>query len=127
MTDAAYQASPGLHAEIDDGLVGDITDIQSYTWILNDWIFNTLKNDPFFVNFKIMRIVQALPVEAWSQTPFLGIFLAEEKLQSYGPFNMTNINLTHRVPIGFQIILQHNDPETLLKYLDRTSWHIMKY
>lgn len=114
-------------AELESGEVGDLTDTQSYSWILNDWIYSQLVADPFFAKFAVKRIVAALPVELWEQVPFLGVFAGDEALATLGPLNMSNINLTHRVPIGFQIILRHNDPTTLLQYLDQTSWHIMKY
>ena len=64
------------------GKTGDLTDTQSYSWIIVDWIFGALKIDPFFANFALTRINRALPVEAWSQVPFLGICLGYQLLFS---------------------------------------------
>lgn len=108
----------------DTGNTGDLTDIQSYSWIMLDWIFSELKGDPFFANFAVTRINRALPVEAWSQVPFLGVYLGDEQRSPDGDANAGAIRFLHNVPISWQIILRNNDPQTLLRDLDRTSWFI---
>lgn len=111
---------------IDTGDVGNITDIQSYSWIILNWIFQTLSADPYFENFVVKRASTALPVEAWSQVPFLGVYLADESQTPDGAFNMGDIRFSHHVPIGFQYILCNNDPDMLVRDLDRTYWRIYK-
>jgi hypothetical protein len=108
------------------GDTGTIFDNQSYAWVLLDWIFNQLSTDPFFVNFTVRRISSALPVELWSQVPFLGVFISDEPLTPVGDFDETTIRFTHNVPIGFQIILRNNDSVKLLQDIDSVSWHIMR-
>jgi hypothetical protein len=108
----------------DTGDTGNLTDIQSYSWIILDWIFGELKGDPFFANFAVTRISRALPVEAWSQVPFLGVYLGDEQRSPDGDANAGPIRFLHSVPISWQIILRNNDPQTLLRDLDRTSWFI---
>ena len=110
----------------DTGNTGDLTDTQSYAWIILDWIFTTLKDDPFFENFGVTRISRALPVEAWSQVPFLGVFLGDETMTPDGDPNQGPIRFIHNVPISFQMILRNNDPQILLRDLDRTSWYVMR-
>ena len=108
------------------GDTGTIFDTQSYAWVLHDWIFNYLATDPFFAHFTVRRASQALPVEAWSQVPFLGVFLTDEPLTPAGDINMTDIKFTHNVQIGFQIILRNNDSDQLLKDIDAASWHLIR-
>jgi hypothetical protein len=108
------------------GDTGTIFDTQSYAWVLHDWIFQQLQADPFFVNFTFKRIASALPVELWSQVPFLGVFMTDEPLTPVGDFDETTIRFTHNVQMGFQIILRNNDSVQLLKDIDAVSWHIMR-
>jgi hypothetical protein len=108
------------------GNTGTILDTQSYAWILLDWIFNQLAPNPFFANFTVKRISSALPVELWSQVPFLGVFLNDEPLTPDDAINETVVCLTHTVQIGFQIILRNNDSVQLLKDIDATSWFILR-
>jgi hypothetical protein len=112
--------------DIDTGDTGTIFDTQSYAWVLLDWIFSQLSSDPFFANFTTKRISSALPVELWSQVPFLGVFLNDEPLSPDGDINAGTIRFTHNVMIGFQTILRNNDSVQLLKDLDGVSWHIMR-
>jgi hypothetical protein len=112
--------------DINTGNTGTIFDTQSYAWVLLDWIFNQLSTDPFFVNFAVKRISSALPVELWSQVPFLGIFINDEPLSPVGYINESTIRFTHNVQIGFQTILRNNDSVQLLQDLDGVSWFIMR-
>jgi hypothetical protein len=111
---------------IDTGNTGTILDTQSYAWVLLDWVFNRLSNDPFFVNFTVARISSALPVEVWNQVPFLGVFLTDEPLTPDSAINQTTVRFAHSVQIGFQIILRNNDSDKLLKDLDAVSWFILR-
>jgi hypothetical protein len=112
--------------DINTGDTGTIFDTQSYAWVLIDWIFTQLSNDPFFANFTVKRISSALPVELWSQVPFLGVFVTDEPLTPVGDFPETTIRFTHNVQTGFQIILRNNDSTQLIKDVDSVSWYIMR-
>jgi hypothetical protein len=112
--------------DVNTGNTGAIFDTQSYAWVLLDWIFNRLANDPFFVNFTVTRIASALPVELWNQVPFLGVFLNDEPLTPDGAINETAIAFRHSVQIGFQIILRNNDSVKLLQDIDAVSWFILR-
>jgi hypothetical protein len=116
---------PPLESPI-TGDTGTIFDTQSYAWVLLDWIFQQLEADPFFAYFNTKRISAALPVELWSQVPFLGVFATDEPLSPVGDIDETTIRFTHNVQIGFQIILRNNDPVQLIKDIDAVSWHIMR-
>lgn len=113
-----------IEPDIDSGDVGDITDVQSYSYLLAEWMFDTLVADPFFSNFVVRRTAAALPVEAWSQVPFLGVYLLNEPQSPDGAYNVGEIRLSHHVTVGFQIILRNNDPDILRRDLDRVYWYI---
>lgn len=118
-----YQKPP----DMDTGDAGDETDIQSYAWILWDWIYERLASDPFFVNFVVRRSTSALPIEAWSQVPFLGVYLIEDPLTAPGGIhNQGPIGLSHNVKVGFQFVLRNNDSTALLRDLDRVKWFIFR-
>jgi hypothetical protein len=110
----------------DTGDTGTIVDVQSYSYVIVQAIFDLLANDPFFVNFVVRRTASALPVELWSQVPFLGVFINDEPLAFDGAINQGMVKFTHNVPIGFQFILRNNDAEMLLRDLDRVGWYIMR-
>lgn len=113
--------------DMDTGNAGDETDVQSYSYILYEWIYQRLRTDPFFVNFVVRRATSALPVETWSQVPFLGVYLIEDPITPPGGiFNQSHIAFSHNVKIGFQFILRNNDSEALLRDLDRVKWFIMR-
>jgi len=111
---------------IDTGLTGGITDTQSYAWVLLDWIFSSLSAEPFFANFKVVRITSELPIQAWSQVPFLGVYIVDEPLTPDGDYNQGAVRFTHDLTIGFQIILRNNDGAQLQKDLDAAKWFVMK-
>lgn len=112
--------------DIDTGNAGDITDVQTYGYILHQFIYDTVTSDPFFANFTVRRATGALPVELWSQVPYLGIYALEEPLTPDGALNQGEIRLTHIVPIGFQFILRNNDPNILLRDLDRVKQYLLR-
>lgn len=112
---------------IDTGDAGDITDVQSYSYVIWKWIYDRLKDDPFFANFMVIRATSALPVEAWSQAPFLGIYMIDENPRAPGGiFNQTHIAFAHIVKVGFQFVLSNNDTDMLIRDLDRVKWYILR-
>lgn len=121
------ERTPQQEPDIDTGDAGDLTDTQSYSYIIWKWIYNRLKSDQFFANFVVTKATSALPAELWSQVPYLGIYMLEEPLRPPGGiFNQGPIAFSQNIKIGFQYILRNNDSETLIRDLDRVKWYIMR-
>lgn len=111
----------------DTGNAGDETDIQSYSYIIWRWIFDRLRTDPYFTAFKVIKATASVPMEGWSQAPFLGVYMMEENPRPVGGiFNQGQIAFVHVFKIGFQFILSNNDPEILVRDLDRVKWFILR-
>jgi hypothetical protein len=104
---------------------GGITDTQSYAWVLQNAVYHRLVSSTFFQGFTATRISEALPIEAASQLPFLGVYEREEPMVSDGPLNQGPIGFAHTVSIGVQVVIQDNNPATLLQRLDQAYWFIM--
>lgn len=104
---------------------GGITDIQSYAWIIHNAIYLRLASSTFFQGFNCLRISEALPIEPGLQLPFLGVYEFDEQMVSDGPPNMGPIGFSHTVNIGVQVVMQDNNPTTLLQRLDQAYWFIM--
>lgn len=117
------QAEP----DINTGNAGDETDIQSYAYIIWEWLFQRLANDPFFANFAVTRATTALPVELWNQVPYLGVYLMEDPAKAVGgTWNETDIKFSHTIRVGFQYILRNNDSRILIRDLDRVKQFIFR-
>ena len=104
---------------------GGISDVQSYAWILHNAIYQRLAASPFFSGFIVKRISEALPVEAWYQIPFVGVFEGDELMGPEGGINQGEIRFTHTLNLGVQVVVQDNNPETCLQRLDQCYWFIM--
>lgn len=104
---------------------GGMSDTHSYAYIILNEIFNRLATSEFFSAYPCKRIVQALPIEAGIQVPFIGLYQPEEFLGPDGDINAGDIRLIHTVPIGIQIVLKNNDPVKLLEKLDEAYWFCM--
>ena len=101
---------------------GGLSDTQSYAWIILNAIFDRLSSSSFFSGFAVKRISAALPVEAWSQVPFLGIFLGEDLGAPDGDVNAGDIRFLHNFVVGVQIVVKNNDSTAMLQKLDQASW-----
>lgn len=104
---------------------GDITDIQSYSWIIHNAVFDRLSTSTFFQGFAVKRISEALPIEAGFQIPFLGVYEGEETLVPEGQPNEGEIRFTHTMNVGVQVVIKDNDPIACLTKLDQAYWFIM--
>jgi hypothetical protein len=104
---------------------GGITDFQSYAWIIHNAVYERLSTSTFFSGFAIKRISEALPIEAGFQIPFLGIFEGDELMVPDGGLNQGAIAFAHTINLGVQVVIQDNNPATLLQRLDQAYWFIM--
>jgi hypothetical protein len=104
---------------------GDITDFQSYAWIIHNAIYERLSTSTFFSGFAVKRISEALPIEAGFQIPFLGIFEGDELMVPEGQLNQGPIAFTHTINLGVQVVIQDNNHTTMLQRLDQAYWFIM--
>jgi len=104
---------------------GGLSDTQTYRWIILNAIHDTLAATSLFSGFVCKRIVNALPIEAFSQVPFLGVYSPRMELGPDGDFNASDIRFTHHVPIGIQVIVKNNDPVAMMKKLDECEQFIM--
>jgi hypothetical protein len=101
---------------------GGLSDTQSYQYIILNAIFNRLSTSSFFSGFTVKRTSAALPVESWSQVPFLGVFLLDDNATPDGDLGAGDIRFIHNFTIGVQIIVKNNDPEAMRTMLDRAGW-----
>jgi hypothetical protein len=101
---------------------GGLSDVQSYSWIILNAIYDRLTTSSFFNGFLCKRISSALPIEGSLQIPFLGVFLGEETMIPDGDLNAGDIRFINNVVIGIQIIIKNNDPTAMLQKLDQASW-----
>lgn len=90
----------------------------SYAYIILNEIYNRLSTSAFFSAYPCKRIVEALPIEAGLQIPFIGVYQPEENYGPDGDWNAGDIRIFHTVPIGIQIVLKDNDSVKLLEKLD---------
>jgi hypothetical protein len=104
---------------------GGLSDTQSYSWIIVNAIYDRLVGLSLFEGFTIRRINRALPIEAGTHIPFLGVYQSAEKLSADGEPNMGDIRFKHDVDLGFQIVVKDNDAVRCLQTLDRCSWFLM--
>ena len=104
---------------------GGVSDVQSYSWIILNAIFDRLSNSSFFQNFAVKRITRALPIQAEYQIPSIGIYLGSEVATADGDPNAGDIRLQHIVPVGMQIVVRNNDPVAMQATLDKAKWFIL--
>jgi hypothetical protein len=104
---------------------GGVTDIQSYSWVIGNAIFDRLSAMSLFRGWTIRRINRALPIESGIHIPFLGLYQSDEVLSPDGDFNAGDIRFKHLLNLGFQIVVRDNDPVQCLQTLDRCSWFLM--
>lgn len=104
---------------------GGVSDVQSYSWIILNAIFDRLSTSSFFQNFVVKRITRALPIEADYQVPSIGIYLGHEVAVADGDPNAGDIRLQHTVPVGMQIIVRNNDPVAMQATLDKAKWFVL--
>lgn len=107
------------------GAVGPrgVTDTQSYSQVIRDALFAKTVLLPFFTGFYARRSKQ-LPVQA-TQLPYLGVYIVGEDMTSDGDANAGEIRFIHRLQVGWQVLIEDNDPVAAELKLDQAFWSIM--
>jgi hypothetical protein len=104
---------------------GGLSDVQSYSWIVLNAVYDRLSASSFFNGFVCKRISSALPIEPDVQVPFLGVFLGEEMMSPDGDINAGDVRFIHNFIVGIQIVVRNNDPTAMLAKLDQASWFVL--
>jgi hypothetical protein len=100
-----------------------VTDTQSYSQVIRDAMFAKTVQLAFFQGFTARRSKQ-LPVGTY-QLPFLGVFIIGEDMLPDGDANAGEIRFTHKLRIGWQVMIENNDPVASELILDQAFWAIM--
>jgi hypothetical protein len=100
-----------------------ITATQSYSQVIRDALFATVVQLPFFQGFKARRSKQ-LPLQE-PILPYLGVYIIGEDMMPDGDVGAGDIRFIHMLRIGFQVIIDNNDPVQSELYLDQAFWAIM--
>jgi hypothetical protein len=99
------------------------TDTQSYSQVIRDALFATVVQLPFFAGF-IARRSKQLPIQQ-PLLPYLGVYIVSEEMPPDGDINAGDIRFIHSLRIGFQVIIENNDPVASELKLDAAFWTIM--
>jgi hypothetical protein len=118
---AAREAADAFAAS---GVFNAITDTQSYSQVIRDYMFASLVQLPFFAGFKVRRSKQ-LPIQE-PLLPYLGVYIVSEEMPSDGDWDVGDIRFIHDLRVGFQVIIENNDPVAAELKLDQAFWTIMK-
>jgi hypothetical protein len=100
-----------------------ITATQSYSQVIRDAMFAALVPLPFFASFKARRSKQ-LPIQE-PILPYLGVYIIGEEMPGDGDWNAGDIRFIHDLRLGFQVIIENNDPVAAELKLDEAYWTIM--
>ena len=104
-------------------VVTSISDVQSFTLILRNIFYDSLASDPYFAGFaKRKNKMLTIPLES---LPYLGVYIIGEDMPADGDPNAGDIRFIHMLRVGFQVIIENNDPVQSELYLDQAFWAIM--
>ena len=101
-----------------------VTATQSYSQVIRDALFAKTVQLPFFAGFYARRSKQ-LPVQSGNQIPYLGVYIVGEDMTPDGDANAGEIRFIHRLQVGWQVLIEHNDPVAAELKLDEAFWAIM--
>jgi hypothetical protein len=102
----------------------DPTQLQSYSYIILNKIYDRLVASTSFKNFAIKRITRAMPIEASYHLPYIGIYLGTEK-GSNPNFSQATIQFSTRTAVFIQIVIRNNDDIAALMLLDQAKWFVL--
>jgi hypothetical protein len=105
------------------GAAMTVTDTQSYSQVIRDALFAKVVQLPFFVGF-IARRSKQLPMQQ-PLVPYLGVYIVSEEMPPDGDVNAGDIRFIHTLRIGFQVIIENNDPVASELQIDAAFWAIM--
>ena len=100
-----------------------ITETQSYSQVIRDSFFAAAVSLPFFQGFFARRSKQ-FPVQQY-QLPYLGVYIIGEDMTPDGEPNSGEIRFIHHLHIGFQVMIENNDPVAAELKLDAALWALM--
>jgi hypothetical protein len=100
-----------------------ITQVQSYSFVIRNMLFDRLAALPFFAAFS-KRKTDALQIQP-EQLPLLGVYFLGEEMGPDGDFNIGDIRFLHTLKVGFSVIVVNNDPVECEATLDQAFWTIM--
>lgn len=100
-----------------------IISAQSYSQVIRDALFAKTVKLPFFAGFTAKRSKQ-LPIQQF-QVPYLGVYIIAEDLGPDGDANAGVVRFIHRLQVGWQVIIENNDPVAAELKLDQAFWAIM--
>jgi hypothetical protein len=100
-----------------------VTDTQSYSQVIRDALYATTVQLPFFAGFTSRRSKQ-LPIQQ-PLVPYLGVYIVGEEHRPDGDPNAGDIRFIHLLRVGFQVIIENNDPVAAELKIDEAFWAIM--
>lgn len=100
-----------------------VTDTVSYSKVIRDAIFSRIVAMPTFSGWS-SRKSPALQIQP-QNIPYIGVYIAGEKLSADGDANVGDIRFIHALRIGFIAIIAVNDPVAAEDQLDEVFWAIM--
>jgi hypothetical protein len=104
-------------------IVPPFTASQSYSQVIRDTLYAKTVTLPFFAGFKSRRSKQ-LPIQE-PILPYLGVYILAEDMPPDGDDNAGEIRFIHLLRIGWQVIIENNDPLATELKLDKAFWAIM--
>jgi hypothetical protein len=101
-----------------------ISDTQSYSLIIRDCFFDAVLRLPFFATGWHTAKCKQFPIQS-DQVPFFGCYLVDETMMPDGDPNAGDIRFIHALRVGFQVVIQNNDPVASEVKLDQAFRMIM--
>jgi hypothetical protein len=106
-----------------DAPAAPIVTAQSYSQVIRDSLFAKTVRLPFFRGFAARRSKQ-LPIQQFL-LPYLGVYIIAEDMGPDGDANAGVVRFIHRLQVGWQVIIENNDPVAAELKLDQAFWAIM--
>lgn len=101
--------------------------IQSYSFIIRNGILERLKTAPTFSSVKKFAKNRGKGPVQGQDLPFVACYFIEEFWGADGDINAGAPHFTHRVKLGFSVLIQDNNNEVAEQNLDVAHWAIMNY
>jgi hypothetical protein len=100
---------------------------QSYSLVIRDGILERLKTVPTFSTVKLFAKNRGKGPIQNENIPFLACYFMTEDWGPDGDINAGAPKFTHRLKLGFSVIIQSNNNEGAEQNLDMAHWAIMNY
>jgi hypothetical protein len=97
----------------------------SYAMDIRNELLSRIKTFPVFADVARFGRSPMLTVQS-EDIPYLGVYLVEEQLTPDGDANAGEPRFQSRAKIGFQYVVQNNDPDLAEDKLDLGYWELMK-